>query len=647
MLALSLRGLAARKLRTVAHGLRGRARRRADRRARTSSPTRSTARFDRDLPDRRTRAPTSRSRRAGVRSATEGRRHAADRPAPRSLQQVRADPDVAGRRGLGLRRRAVLGKDGERDRHAGGARSSSLGTADAALQRVRRSPRAARRSGRRGRDRRARTRTRQHFKLGDTVDGPGDGAAQGRTRLVGITQFAGVDSFGGARSRSADAARGAAAARQDRRVHDDPGRRRAGRRRRDALARVAARRAAADGRTSAPASSRPQAVARTSRTTSASCARSCSCSPASRCSSARSSSSTRSRSPSRSACASSRCCATLGATRRQVLRAVLGEGADDRLLGSVARPPARRRAAPGLQGAVHARSASTCPSNGIVIAAAHDHRLAASSGTLVTARLGARAGAARDARAADGGAARGRARCRRGRAARWRTIVAGTLLGARHRARSPLGLFGGGSTSATLHARGRRRGRRPSSASRSSARTSCRPLALGRRAAARALRGITGRLARENAVRQPGPHGRHRGRADGRRRARRRSCRSSPPARRRRSPTRSTTTSRPSSSSQNTDGFSPFSGRVMPAVGQVDGVVGRRPRSASRSPSSRALKKQGGQRHRHRSRDLRATSTRSTSSRAAGRDPRARGGHDAVAKQVVRRRPRSSRSATP
>ena len=110
MVADALRGLFARKLRTVLTALRRRARRRVRRRAHTSSPTRSTRRstelFERRRGHRRRHhAPSSRSR------ATSAAASSRFRPGPQKVQAV-AGVDAA-ERGSSAGRRSST-KDGER-----------------------------------------------------------------------------------------------------------------------------------------------------------------------------------------------------------------------------------------------------------------------------------------------------------------------------------------------------------------------------------------------------------------------------------------------------------------------------------------------------------------------------------------------------
>ena len=285
------------------------------------------------------------------------------------------------------------------------------------------------------------TQKKEHFKLGDKVDGPGRRAAQGlharrlhagrRGRLV---RRRGRD--------RADPARGAADARQDGLRHGSrspPSR--ASRQTQLAQSLRAELPLTVNVRTGEQAS---RSSRRTSRATSASCARSCSSSASSRCSSARSSSSTRSRSPSRSARASSGCCARSAPraarccarrSARALLLGVLGSAARHRCSGSRWRRGSRRcSAAIGVD----------LPSNGPRHRAADDHRRRWSSARR-GASLGARAGAARDARRPDGGAARvGRSDARpRLAPADARSPTSCCVIGV---ALIALGLFGGGST---------------------------------------------------------------------------------------------------------------------------------------------------------------------------------------------------------
>ena len=516
--ALTLRGLAARKLRTALTALAvvlgvalisGTY-------IFTDTINRS---FDDDLQRRRTRASTSRSRRSRRSTAATTATAAAARRRACSTQ-VRAV--ARRRRGRGRRLRptaTILDKHGKR---IGARRRAELHRLGAADQRFDPFNYVA------GPRRRATadevaidkaTADEEGFKVGDTVARRRRAAAQAVYRLVGIAQVRRRRLVRRRqRSRSCTLPEAQRVPASDGRFDEidvaaEPGRVA----RRSCEARIA-RGAAGGTRDRAHRQQQAEpAVRRHPATTLASCSTRCWSSPASRCSSAPSSSSTRSRSPSPSARASSRCCARSAPSRRQVLRSVLVEGAARRRrrrrsLGLLARHRARRRGCEALFKALGV----DLPSSGHGHRDAHDRRLAArrhARHAVVEPRRRrcARRACRRSPRCA-------RAPCCRGRAA------AGCV--------TPLASCSWRSASALIAARAVRRRRAAASAARacsalgaalvSSASRCCsprlvRPARVGGRRAARALRGVTGRLARENADAPTRPHRGHRRRADDRR----------------------------------------------------------------------------------------------------------------------------------
>ena len=256
--------------------------------------------------------------------------------------------------------------------------------------------------------------------------------------------------------------------------------------------------------TCAPARSRPPSRPPTSKATSASCARSCSSSPTSRCSSARSSSSTPSRSPSPSARASSGCCARSARRARQVLQSVVAKGCCSASAAPCSACSAAIALAPALDQLFKAFGADL-PDSGTVRRDAHDRRVAARR----HGRDGARrslAGAARDARAAARGDARGRrdpapqadhARSlRRSGPARARAWCDSSSRSSRRWLRRRSCVIVGDRHRAHVRAPAPARTRSAATGSRAGLARAIGSLV--------SWRGITGRLARENTIRQPG-----------------------------------------------------------------------------------------------------------------------------------------------
>ena len=406
--------------------------------------------------------------------------------APTSSITPRTTIDTVQRRRRPSRRSSPLGRSrrsaAARRRRAPPARSStpapcSTRTASASARAARRasslvgrsrrastpsrSPRAARRRRpTRWRSTQSHRRQRSDFKLGDKIAVVGDGAAQATYTIVG--------------HRRDRRRRLASAARRSRSCTLPEAQRMLGKhglstrsrspakpgvtpeQLRDQLRPTLPRRRSTvrTGQRGRPASSRATSRTTSSFLTHAAAGRS----PASRCSSARSSSSTPSRSRSPSGCASSRCCATLGATRRQVLRSVARRGPDDRPARLGRRPPARRRLVAGglraLFQAVRRRPA---------VERHRSSRRARSSSRWSSARssrslVDARAGAARDARAARSRRC-ARARCRRA-AGRSRTVtIAGDPARSLGVGLMAVGLFGIALGERGAELRGRRRAR--------------------------------------------------------------------------------------------------------------------------------------------------------------------------------------------
>ena len=269
--APQLRGLVARKLRLAADGVRGRARRHADRRAPTSSPTRSTQSFDAIFQEANKGTDVA-SRRAGASAATDGS-DARRRSPARSLERVARVPGVADAAGAIFGSGTVLDKDGKRDRRRRRAELHRLACRRAPLRAVRRSPTAACRATADEVAIDRATADSEHFKVGDKVAVQGAAPRKDYT-LVGIVRVRRASTRSAApRSSSLHAARGAAVTGKDGELRRDRRRRASRASTPSSSARALRRVLPADGRRAHRQASRPTSSPRTSATTSASCAR--------------------------------------------------------------------------------------------------------------------------------------------------------------------------------------------------------------------------------------------------------------------------------------------------------------------------------------------------------------------------------------